>query len=89
VIPFLPLPSCWPRPRAARCQHRVVIGDTTWPATALLIRSQTLSIKERPYLERARVLGAGRPQQIVRPRAAQRDPMVIRQHHASPWPPRS
>ena len=30
----------------------LVIGITSWPATALLIRSQTLSIKERPYLER-------------------------------------
>ena len=42
----------------------IVIGITSWPATALLIRSQTLSIKERPYLERARVLGANRRQQI-------------------------
>lgn len=38
----------------------LVIGITSWPSTALLIRSQTLSIKERPYLERARALGAGR-----------------------------
>jgi peptide/nickel transport system permease protein len=36
-----------------------VIGVTSWPGTALLIRAQTLSIKNRPYLERARVLGAG------------------------------
>lgn len=42
----------------------VVIGVTSWPGTALLIRSQTLSIKERPYLERARVLGAGRWHQL-------------------------
>jgi peptide/nickel transport system permease protein len=44
----------------------VVIGVTSWPATALLIRAQTLSIKERAYLERARVLGAGRWHQISR-----------------------
>ena len=44
----------------------VVIGVTSWPATALLIRSQTMSIKERPYLERARVLGAGRWHQMTR-----------------------
>ena len=44
----------------------IVIGVTSWPGTALLIRSQTLSIKERAYLERARVLGAGRWQQIRR-----------------------
>ena len=44
----------------------LVIGVTSWPGTALLIRSQTLSIKERPYLERARVLGAGRWHQMTR-----------------------
>ena len=44
----------------------VVIGVTSWPATALLIRAQALSIRERPYLERARVLGAGRWHQITR-----------------------
>ena len=38
----------------------IVIGVTSWPGTALLIRSQTLSIKERPYVDRARILGAGR-----------------------------
>ena len=44
----------------------LVIGVTSWPSTALLIRSQTLSIKERPYLERARALGAGRWHQMTR-----------------------
>ena len=44
----------------------MVIGVTSWAGTALLIRSQTLSIKERPYLERARVLGAGRWHQMTR-----------------------
>jgi peptide/nickel transport system permease protein len=44
----------------------LVIGITSWASTALLIRSQTLSIKERPYLERARALGAGRWHQMTR-----------------------
>ena len=44
----------------------LVIGITSWPSTALLIRSQTLSVKERPYLERARALGAGRWHQMSR-----------------------
>jgi peptide/nickel transport system permease protein len=44
----------------------LVIGLLSWPTTALLIRAQTLSIKERPYLERARVLGAGRWHQMTR-----------------------
>ncbi|MGH2634670.1 MAG: ABC transporter permease [Actinomycetota bacterium] len=36
----------------------LVIGLTTWPSTARLVRAQTLSVKERPYIERARALGA-------------------------------
>jgi peptide/nickel transport system permease protein len=44
----------------------LVIGVTSWPGTALLIRAQTLSIKERPYLERASALGAGRWHQMTR-----------------------
>ena len=37
----------------------LVIGVTSWPSTARLVRAQTLSVKERPYVERARALGAG------------------------------
>lgn len=37
----------------------MVIGLTSWPWTARLVRSQTLSVRERPYIERARGLGAG------------------------------
>ncbi len=37
----------------------MVLGLTSWPWTARLVRSQTLSVKERPYVERARGLGAG------------------------------
>jgi peptide/nickel transport system permease protein len=36
-----------------------VIGLTSWPWTARLVRSQALSVRERPYIERARGLGAG------------------------------
>ena len=36
----------------------LVIGLTSWPGTALLVRSQTLSIRARPYVERARGLGS-------------------------------
>jgi len=36
----------------------LVIGLTTWPSTARLVRAQTLSVKERPFVERARALGA-------------------------------
>ena len=59
VIPFLPLaivlasllgPSIW--------NIIFVIGITSWPGTARLVRAQALSVKTRPYVERARALGA-------------------------------
>jgi len=37
----------------------VVIGLTSWAATARVIRSQVLSVKERMFVDRARVIGAG------------------------------
>jgi peptide/nickel transport system permease protein len=36
----------------------VVIGITSWATTARIIRSQTLSIKERMFVDRARVIGS-------------------------------
>jgi peptide/nickel transport system permease protein len=67
VIPFLPLALVLATVLGRSLLNiALVIGVTSWPATALLIRSQTLSVKERPYLERARVLGAGRTHQISR-----------------------
>ena len=67
VIPFLPLAIILAVVLGRSLLNiAVVIGVTSWPATALLIRSQTLTVKERPYLERARVLGAGRWHQMSR-----------------------
>jgi peptide/nickel transport system permease protein len=66
VIPFLPLaivlakvlgPSVW--------NVILVIGITSWPSTARLIRAQVLTVKERLYVDRARALGASR-RHIVR-----------------------
>ncbi len=37
----------------------VVIGLTSWATTARVIRSQVLSLKERMFVDRARVIGAG------------------------------
>jgi peptide/nickel transport system permease protein len=37
----------------------VVIGITSWSSTARIIRSQTLSLRERAFVDRARVVGAG------------------------------
>lgn len=67
VIPFLPLAIVLATVLGRSLFNiAIVIGVTSWPGTALLIRSQTLTIKERAYLERAQVLGAGRWHQIGR-----------------------
>jgi peptide/nickel transport system permease protein len=59
VIPFLPLAivlasilgrSIW--------IIALVIGLTTWAGTARVVRAQVLTVKKRPYVERARAMGA-------------------------------
>jgi peptide/nickel transport system permease protein len=35
----------------------MIIGLTSWPGTARLVRAQVLSVKERQYVERSRALG--------------------------------
>ena len=67
VIPFLPLAIVL----ASVLGHSFwilifVIGITSWASTARLIRAQTLSIEARPYLERAKALGAGHWRQMNR-----------------------
>jgi peptide/nickel transport system permease protein len=67
VIPFLPLAIVL----AAILGRGLfviafVIGITTWPGTARVVRAQVLTLKERPYVERARALGASNPQIIAR-----------------------
>jgi peptide/nickel transport system permease protein len=37
----------------------IVIGITSWSSTARIIRSQTLSLRERAFVDRARVVGSG------------------------------
>jgi peptide/nickel transport system permease protein len=36
----------------------VVIGLTSWPSTARIVRAQVLSVKKRQFIERARAIGA-------------------------------
>lgn len=66
VIPWIALavvmaviigPSLW--------NITLVIAITSWATTARLVRSQTLSLKERPYVERARALGSGNARLIT------------------------
>lgn len=67
VIPFLPLAivlasllgrSIW--------IIAFVIGVTTWAGTARVVRAQVLTLKQRPYVERARALGASNVHLITR-----------------------
>ncbi|WGM20447.1 ABC transporter permease [Paenarthrobacter sp. OM7] len=44
----------------------VAIGVTSWASTARLVRSQTLTIESRPYIERAWALGANDAQVITK-----------------------
>jgi peptide/nickel transport system permease protein len=37
----------------------IVIGITSWPSTARIVRSQVLSIKEKGFIERAKAIGSG------------------------------
>lgn len=60
VIPFLPLAIVLASLLGRSLWIIIfVIGVTSWPGTARLVRAQTLSVKARPYVERARALGAG------------------------------
>ncbi len=67
VIPYLPLAIVLATVLGRSLLNIIiVIGVTSWPATARLIRAQTLSVEGRPYLERAKALGAGNVHQMTR-----------------------
>ncbi|MFM8894829.1 MAG: ABC transporter permease [Actinomycetales bacterium] len=67
VIPFLPLAIVLATVLGPSTLNLIiVIGITSWAGTARLIRAQTLSIEGRPYLERAKALGAGNWHQMTR-----------------------
>lgn len=65
VIPWLPFAVILaallpPRNEPSMFKIIIVIGITSWPATARIVRSQVLSIRERTFIERAVSIGAGR-----------------------------
>jgi peptide/nickel transport system permease protein len=60
VIPFLPLAIVLASILGRSLTSIIiVIGVTSWPSTARIVRAQVLSVKTRPYVERAEALGAG------------------------------
>jgi peptide/nickel transport system permease protein len=60
VVPFLPLAIVLASVLSRSLFTIIlVIGITSWPGTARLLRAQVLSVKQRTFVERARALGAG------------------------------
>ena len=67
VIPWIPLAIVITAILGPSLQNIIlVIGLTSWAATARLVRAQALSVKERPYIERARALGSSNWHLITR-----------------------
>jgi peptide/nickel transport system permease protein len=59
VIPFLPLAIVLASILGQSMTVIIfVIGVTSWPSTARVVRAQVLSVKTRPYVERSRALGS-------------------------------
>lgn len=61
VIPFLPLAIVLASVLGRSIWNIIfVIGVTSWPSTARLVRAQVLTVKQRLFVDRARSLGASR-----------------------------
>jgi peptide/nickel transport system permease protein len=62
VIPFLPLAIVLASVLGRSVWNIIfVIGITSWPSTARLLRAQVLTVKQRLFVDRARSLGASGP----------------------------
>jgi len=60
VIPFLPLAIVLASILGRSVWNIIfVIGITSWPSTARLVRAQVLTVKQRLFVDRARSLGGG------------------------------
>ncbi len=55
----------------------IAIAVTSWPGTARLIRAQTLAVEARPFIERAKALGAGHLQLVFRQVLPNVAPLVL------------
>jgi peptide/nickel transport system permease protein len=55
----------------------IAIAVTSWPGTARLIRAQTLAVEARPFIERAKALGAGHMQLVFRQVLPNVAPLVL------------
>jgi peptide/nickel transport system permease protein len=67
VIPFLPLAIVLASVLGRSIWNIIfVIGVTSWPSTARLVRAQVLTVKQRLFVDRARSLGASRTHIVFR-----------------------
>jgi peptide/nickel transport system permease protein len=68
VIPFLPLAIVLAAVLGPSIRNIIiVIGITSWPSTARIVRAQVQTLKERLYVERSRALGASNRQVMALP----------------------
>ena len=78
VIPFLPLVIVLNVLLGRGVDKTIlVLGITSWPGTARILRAQVLSVKARPYMERARALGASNRHQMVKHTLPNIMPLVL------------
>jgi peptide/nickel transport system permease protein len=55
----------------------LAIAVTSWASTARLLRAQTLAVEARPFIERARALGAGNTQIMARQVLPNVTPLIL------------
>src|SRR4030088_413271 len=88
---FLVLPTLVLAAALASVMHRglvtviIAIGLTAWPGTARLVRAQTLTLEARPYVERAKALGAGDWHVMCRHVLPNLMPLILAQTTLSVW----
>jgi peptide/nickel transport system permease protein len=67
VIPFLPLAIVLAAVLGPSIENIIlVIGITSWPSMARVVRAQVLTLKERLYVDRSRALGASQTHLMLR-----------------------
>ena len=78
VIPFLPLAIVLASILGPNVKNVIlVIGITSWPGTARVIRAQVLTLKERLYVERSRALGASNRHVMLRHILPNVSPLIL------------
>ena len=78
VIPFLPLAIVLASILGPNVKNVIfVIGITSWPGTARVIRAQVLTMRERLYVERSRALGASNRHLMLRHILPNVSPLIL------------